>query len=212
MNVTIYSEQPAQATPTITASAVPAEVPATEPPAPTSAPVVTDTPAPAQVQLTVKEGNDYVNVRSGPGTTFDQVGQLPKGQSSPVTGKNADATWWQIKFSDQPGWVFGELVTLSGDPSTVAVVEAPAVQATDAPAAAQPTPALAVEQPTDAPVSEQPAAESTQANCDPSYPDVCIAPPPPDLNCEDIPAKGFRVLQPDPHRLDGDKNGIGCEK
>ena len=48
-------------------------------------------------------------------------------------------------------------------------------------------------------------------NCDPSYPDVCIPPKPPDLNCDDIPFRDFRVLQPDPHRFDGNKDGIGCQ-
>lgn len=48
-------------------------------------------------------------------------------------------------------------------------------------------------------------------NCDPSYPDVCIPPPPPDLDCGDIPHRGFRVLPPDPHRFDRDKDGVGCE-
>lgn len=56
--------------------------------------------------------------------------------------------------------------------------------------------------------------------CHPSYPDFCIPPPPPDLNCADV-AKlpgyraGFRVIHtvpdPDPHRLDGDKDGDACE-
>ena len=49
-------------------------------------------------------------------------------------------------------------------------------------------------------------------NCHPSYPDVCIPPPPPDLDCGDIPYRNFRVLPPDPHRFDGrDQDGIGCE-
>ena len=47
--------------------------------------------------------------------------------------------------------------------------------------------------------------------CDPSYPDVCIAPSPPDLDCGDIGAQRFAVLPPDPHRFDGDFDGIGCE-
>jgi micrococcal nuclease len=51
----------------------------------------------------------------------------------------------------------------------------------------------------------------TQQNCDPAYPDVCIAPPPPDLDCSDIPYRNFKVLPPDPHRFDSDKDGIGCE-
>ena len=50
------------------------------------------------------------------------------------------------------------------------------------------------------------------ARCDPSYPDVCIPPPPPDLDCRDIPYRRFRVLPPDPHRFDRDRDGIGCER
>jgi micrococcal nuclease len=47
--------------------------------------------------------------------------------------------------------------------------------------------------------------------CDPSYPDVCIPPPPPDLDCADVPYKNFRVVGADPHRFDGDHDGVGCE-
>ena len=47
--------------------------------------------------------------------------------------------------------------------------------------------------------------------CDPSYPDVCIPPPPPDLDCGDVAYGGFTVYQPDPHRFDGDYDGVGCE-
>ena len=56
-----------------------------------------------------------------------------------------------------------------------------------------------------------PAAPASGENCDPSYPDVCIAPAPPDLDCPEIPYKDFRVLQPDPHGFDGNKDGVGCE-
>jgi len=56
-----------------------------------------------------------------------------------------------------------------------------------------------------------PPPPTARPNCDPSYPDVCIPPPPPDLDCGDIPYRRFRVLEPDPHRFDGDNDGIGCE-
>ena len=49
------------------------------------------------------------------------------------------------------------------------------------------------------------------AGCDPAYPDVCIAPPPPDLDCAEVPYRRFTVLAPDPHRFDGDRDGVGCE-
>jgi hypothetical protein len=48
-------------------------------------------------------------------------------------------------------------------------------------------------------------------DCDPSYPGVCIPPPPPDLNCKDITYRRFKVLPPDPHNFDRDGDGIGCE-
>jgi micrococcal nuclease len=48
-------------------------------------------------------------------------------------------------------------------------------------------------------------------NCDASYPDFCIPPPPPDLDCGDIGYTDFTVYEPDPHRFDGDNDGVGCE-
>lgn len=48
-------------------------------------------------------------------------------------------------------------------------------------------------------------------DCDPSYPDVCIPPGPPDLDCGDIPFRRFRVVPPDPHGFDGNDDGVGCE-
>lgn len=50
-----------------------------------------------------------------------------------------------------------------------------------------------------------------RAGCDPAYPDVCIPPAPPDLDCADIPFRRFTVLPPDPHHFDGGGDGIGCE-
>ena len=51
----------------------------------------------------------------------------------------------------------------------------------------------------------------SSGNCHPSYPTVCIPPPPPDLDCGDISYKRFRVLPPDPHNFDREGDGIGCE-
>ena len=56
------------------------------------------------------------------------------------------------------------------------------------------------------------AAPAASGRCDPSYPDVCIPPAPPDLDCGDVPYRNFRVLPPDPHNFDGrDDDGRGCE-
>jgi hypothetical protein len=52
--------------------------------------------------------------------------------------------------------------------------------------------------------------------CDPAYPDFCIPPAPPDLSCSRVRRlpgyePNFTVREPDPHNLDGDGDGIGCE-
>ena len=55
-------------------------------------------------------------------------------------------------------------------------------------------------------------------NCHPSYPSVCLAPNIGDYDCAGGSGNGpnyvrgpIRVLPPDPFRLDGDNDGIGCE-
>ena len=52
---------------------------------------------------------------------------------------------------------------------------------------------------------------TTKENCDSSYPDVCIASYPPDLDCDEIGYSNFVVVGDDPHGFDTDNNGIGCE-
>ena len=65
-------------------------------------------------------------------------------------------------------------------------------------------------QPAAAPEMTSPPT-SSRRGCDPSYPTVCIPPPPPDLDCGDISYRRFTVLAPDPHHFDADHDGIGCE-
>ena len=65
--------------------------------------------------------------------------------------------------------------------------------------------------PTQPAPTAMPAPTKPAAHCDPAYPDVCIPPAPPDLDCGEIPYRRFKVLAPDPHRFDADHDGIGCE-
>lgn len=60
--------------------------------------------------------------------------------------------------------------------------------------------------------STPPVQPTEEKSCDPSYPTVCIAPYPPDLNCIDISYSNFQVFAPDPHGFDADFDGVGCEK
>jgi endonuclease YncB( thermonuclease family) len=52
--------------------------------------------------------------------------------------------------------------------------------------------------------------------CDSGYPGGCAPPYPPDLDCDEIKALGIptpvRVVGADPHGLDGDGDGLGCER
>lgn len=94
---------------------------------------------------------------------------------------------------------------------TLAVTSTPSptqtVIPTLAPSPTATPPPTATRTPTPTPTpTTQPAAR-----CDPSYPDVCIPPYPPDLDCGEIRYRNFRVLPPDPHGFDRDRDGIGCE-
>ena len=58
------------------------------------------------------------------------------------------------------------------------------------------------------------AAARGETVCDPAYPDFCIPPRPPNLDCGSRLIAGrtnFRVLPPDPHHFDADRDGRGCD-
>jgi hypothetical protein len=100
---------------------------------------------------------DTVRVRSGPGTEFDRIGRLADGTTAAVVGKNADGSWWQIRFSgatDGLGWVSALVVIFSGDASAVPVVSGPATSSptpTPTPVPAPIPSSTATLQPTPAP-------------------------------------------------------------
>jgi micrococcal nuclease len=55
-----------------------------------------------------------------------------------------------------------------------------------------------------------PAYAAGGGACDPSYRGACIPAPPPDLDCGQVDGP-VAVVGPDPHRLDGNDDGVGCE-
>jgi micrococcal nuclease len=63
--------------------------------------------------------------------------------------------------------------------------------------------------PATVPAPEPVAALEPQGNCHPSY-TPCVPPPPPDLDCGDLSGP-IQVSGDDPHRLDGDGDGVACE-
>ncbi len=120
-------------------------------PAPPAA-VATVAPTLAAAQVTMI---DAVNVRAGPGTTYNMLGTGAAGQTFPVTGKNPAGDWWQINYNGQAGWVFGQLVTPSGTEGVQVATNIPV-----APTAAPPPPATATPAPQP---TTPPAAEATAA-------------------------------------------------
>jgi len=119
----------------------PVPTPTSEPtPIPTLAASVTDTPQatagapatpansgapPSAALLSPRPENDYVNVRAAPDLTAQQLGQISKGQSVPVRGRNADGTWYQISFPAGPGgvgWVFAAVASVTGATADLPVV------------------------------------------------------------------------------------------
>jgi uncharacterized protein YraI len=80
------------------------------------------TPTVAMTLTISATGN--VRVRQGPDVSYAVLGTAKSGDTFSVIGRNADSTWWQVCClpGERSGWVSGELVTISGDPSAVPVV------------------------------------------------------------------------------------------
>ncbi len=83
----------------------------TLPPTWTPAPSLTSMPlAPSSNSGGSTTGTRYitqeVNVRSGPGTTYDRLGTLPLGYAIRVLEEQAG--WYRISFNSQEGWVAGQ--------------------------------------------------------------------------------------------------------
>ncbi len=69
--------------------------------------------------------NGGINVRSGPGTTYQIAGSLATGDTTTANGRNADSSWLRIRIpdSDSLGWVSASLVTPASDVSALTVID-----------------------------------------------------------------------------------------
>jgi uncharacterized protein YgiM (DUF1202 family) len=68
-----------------------------------------------------------LNVRTGPSTTYDILGQLRNGEQVRLVGTSLDAGWGVINFRGLQGWISlaGNLVEVAGDLRTLPVVATP---------------------------------------------------------------------------------------
>lgn len=88
---------------------------------PTATPQPTATPD--GVLLTITRA--VQNVRSGPGTNYDVIGQLRQGDQAKVIGTNPGSTWVVINFRGLQGWLSRDILDIFGDLNTVPIIAPP---------------------------------------------------------------------------------------
>jgi hypothetical protein len=105
------SQQQAQATNTQAPAVQPTEAPTNTPQPPQA------TATPAQPTITVTTG---ANVRRGPGQVFDPpIGSLAAGSTAVILAVNPAGTWYKIQYYNGEGWISAQVVTVSGDISSL---------------------------------------------------------------------------------------------
>ncbi len=167
-------------------------------PSPSATPVDTPSSAPATEEPATSETSEREH-NGDAGVTASTPRQI----SQPRATQSSQAAVVATENSD-PETNFGD--------TSATVEEAPPPAPEQPPTPQQPPP-------TSAPViTTQPASTPSPSNCDPSYPDVCIPIGAADYDCAGGGGNGpnyisgtIRVLPPDPHKLDRDGDGFGCE-
>jgi len=97
--------------PTLVSTAAPA----------TATPLVPPTPQ----GVTARPKNSALNVRSGPGTNYERIGQLRSTDVVQVLGVSPDQAWLAIDFAGGRGWIQSSLTTVTGALSTIPILEPP---------------------------------------------------------------------------------------
>lgn len=102
-------------TPTQTELPVPTQ---TEPPIPTDTPALAPTPNAVRVCVLP----DQLNLRTGPGTTYNVAGVLKKGTCIFAIARNPNNTWFWLITNDYNGWAAGTYLSAKGDLNTLPIV------------------------------------------------------------------------------------------
>src|SRR5579883_2349021 len=72
--------------------------------------------------------SDGVNLRSGPGTSFDVLTVMPNGAQVIVIGATTAGDWLQVSYNSQLGWAAATYLTLpqgAANPTTTVTVLPP---------------------------------------------------------------------------------------
>lgn len=89
---------------------------------------VTSTPSGPVVTVKLDINQPQINVRAGPGTTYDKVGVLLLGQQAVAKGRTIGGDWIEIAYDGVQGglaWVHSSLVNIT--PGELPVVEPPSL-------------------------------------------------------------------------------------
>ncbi|HEX2908694.1 MAG TPA: SH3 domain-containing protein [Phototrophicaceae bacterium] len=110
------ANQPVTITPTPTLTAT-----VTRTPRPTASPTppifstFTPTPTATLPEPCSAVANYNLNLRAAPALEAAVLAAIPYNSFLTAYGKNADASWWYIRYEGQAGWVNGEFLTLAAD-------------------------------------------------------------------------------------------------
>ncbi len=77
--------------------------------------------AAAQITGCMAVVRQNVNLRSGPGTSFQLLTTIPFSTTLNVSAKNKTADWWHVSYENQSGWVSGDYVNVDADCATLPI-------------------------------------------------------------------------------------------
>jgi uncharacterized protein YgiM (DUF1202 family) len=83
-----------------------------------------DVRLPDEVFVTVTSA--VQNVRTGPSTDFEILGQIDQGTRLSILGTNTDKTWIVVDYRGQQGWMASYLLDIRGNLNTTPLIEEPA--------------------------------------------------------------------------------------
>ncbi len=109
---------------------------------------------------------DLVNLRRGPGTGYEIVGQVTLSQTFQIVGRNEVASWWQVccpVADDQPGWIIAEF-TKTNFPGEQAVGLIPLAESPSPVGTQPPANVVASTSPDPSTVAAQPRNITSSAN------------------------------------------------
>ena len=129
--VELATDQPEPtSSPTVTASPIPTStpIPSTATPSPTALQIIETPPATPVATDPLDTGvyavivKNPVNLRGGPDTGYDIVGEVISGQRYPVLARSENSDWWQIDANGTSGWVSASLVSIEGNGESLPIV------------------------------------------------------------------------------------------